>query len=431
MANLPNEIVGEIFTVPPEERIQERTISFHAINPFAYTDSSSRLYMASSHISQSLVLCHGEERIIQSGLDHQFGENTFSVKIEEDCYVLGVVPRYKTLNSDDDVVEIFIFVETVSGKYDVYNIPHYFSLHQYFGFEYIKDKKQLLSLPAGTFLKEGTVLADSPSVHENSGLALGVNANICLTNLPPTAQDGVVISESLAHRLSYKTFETRTIEFGSNKFLLNIYGDDENYRGFPELGELINQDSMLAALRETDEKMSLCLTSKEDLKHYDVDLDHCVYVNSPGSVIENKFGQFKTGKIVDIKAWCNQKAKKNNLYVNTLGTTMDHVAKLKYFYQDVWEFYRGVIKEKSNGSNKREDGSLNLSPRLHSLIFESMVHCDVEQDKKILLSNRYTPLDVFRIEFTIENYITPTTGWKISDYNGSKSVILRPIQLTY
>lgn len=418
MASLPNEIVGEIFDISPEERIQERTISFHAINPFAYTDSSSRLYMASAHISQSLVLCHGEERIIQSGLDHQFGENTFSVKIEEDCYVIDVVPRYKTGNGDADIVEIYVFVETVNGKYDVYSIPHYFSLHQRFGFEYVADREKILQMMKGTFLKEGTILADAPCVYENSGLGLGLNANICLTNLPATAQDGVVISESLAKKFAYKTYETRAIEFGSNKFLLNLYGDDENYRGFPELGELINQDSLLAVLRETNESMALSQTSKTDLKHYDVDLDQCVYVSAPGEVIENENGKFYSGRVVDIKAWCNSKAKKNNLYTTTLGTTLEHVNKLKYFYQDVWEVYQGILKGKSNATNKREDGSLNISPRLYSLVFDAMVHSDVEPDKKILLSNRYAPLDVYRLEFVVEHYVIPTVGSKISDTNG-------------
>lgn len=418
MASLPNEIIGEIFNIPPDERIVEETISVHAYNPFAYNDSSARLYMASSHISQSLVLCHGEERIIQSGLDHQFGENTFSVKVEEDCYVIAVVPRFKTPNGESDVVEIFVFVETVSGQYDVYAIPHYFTLHQYFGFEYVTDKAKLLSLPERTFLPKGTILADAPCVYENSGLGLGLNANICLTNLPATAQDGVVISESLAKKFAYKTFETRTIEFGSNKFPLNIYGDDENYRGFPELGELINQDSLLAVLRDNDESMSLCLTSKEDLKHHDVDLDHCVYVSAPGQVIQNENGTFRSGRVVDIKAWCNPKAKKNNLFVTTLGTTQEHVNRSRYFYQDIWEVYQKVIKGNLKTVNKREDGSWNLTPRLHTLIFEAMVHCDAEQDKRILLSYRYAPLDVYRLEFVIEHYVIPTVGSKISDFNG-------------
>lgn len=424
MANLPNKIIGEIFDIPEEQKIREETLSFHALNQFGYCDSSPRSYMASLHMSQSLVLPHGDEKIIQSGLDHQFGENTFSIKIEEDCYFRGVVERYKSINDNEEPIEILVFVETVSGQFDVYSIPHYFSLQQPFGFEYKTDKQALLSLPLGTLLKEGTVLADSPSVKKNSGLGLGVNANIALVTIPGTAQDGVIMSESMARKLSYKIFETRTIEFGSNKYPLNIYGDDNEYRGFPEIGEFINEDSLLAVLRETNDSMNLCLTSKNDLKNFDTNLDHCVYVKSPGKIVQNEYGTFKSGRVVDIKAWKNPKAKKNNIFPNTLGKTIEHVNKLTYFYQDVYKFYKENIEKNARPMNKREDGSLNISPRLNSLIIEAMrgVYGD---DRKILLSHRYTPLDVYRIEFTIEHYISPQLGHKISDFNGGKGVIVQ------
>ena len=42
-------------------------------------------------------------------------------------------------------------------------------------------------LRAGDILKAGTILADSPGVKEGGGYGYGVNANLCLLNIPETA----------------------------------------------------------------------------------------------------------------------------------------------------------------------------------------------------------------------------------------------------
>lgn len=98
--------------------------------------------------------------------------------------------------------------------------------------------------------------------------------------------------------------------------------------------------------------------------------------------------------------------------------------KLKYFYQNVYSFYQEVIVKNARARNYRDDGSINLSPQLHSLIFEAK-RAVVGDEQRITLSHRYTPIDVYRIEFTIEHYISPQLGHKISDFNGGKGVIVQ------
>lgn len=413
-----------VFTIDPLDKVTEQTVGAHALNPFVVHNSSPRSYMYTSHLSQIVVLRNGKEKIVQSGLDHQFGDCTFSVKIEEDCFFVDSIEKYSSYDKSKNPSEIIIFVETVSGKYDYYIIPYYFSLHQYFGFEYKYDIETIRSFKRGQFLPKGTILADSPAVKKNSGYAYGVNGNIALIGLPSTAEDGVVISESFAKELTCEIFETRTLKFGSNKFLLNIYGDDENYKGFPSIGEMINEDGLLAVLRSNDETLTPALTSKDDLKNYDPTFDHCIYMSEGGKVIDINGEKVKSGVVVDISFYNNPKAKqKNNVYPYTLGETTELVDDFKNYYKSIIDVYEERMKKNSKSNNKRKDGTINLSERLSKLISEAFTISD-RYDQKIPLTHRQVPLDVFHGEFTIKYVVVPTVGNKITDSNGAKGVIV-------
>ena len=102
-----------IFDIDPDLKVKEELVGIHSTGPFTPQDSSARSYMASSHISQSLTLNHGEDKIIQTGLEKQLGENTFSIKFPEDSRIVKVIPRYRGLssNSINKVVEYTIILE--------------------------------------------------------------------------------------------------------------------------------------------------------------------------------------------------------------------------------------------------------------------------------------------------------------------------------
>ena len=128
-----------IFDIDPDLKVKEELVGIHSTGPFTPQDSSARSYMASSHISQSLTLNHGEDKIIQTGLEKQLGENTFSIKFPEDSRIVKVIPRYRGLssNSINKVVEYTIILEDLEhNRLDILNVPFFHSTHPYFGFKY-------------------------------------------------------------------------------------------------------------------------------------------------------------------------------------------------------------------------------------------------------------------------------------------------------
>lgn len=411
----------KIFDIDPDLRVREEFCSIHAINPFVTETSSARSYMASSHISQDLTILHGEERIIQTGVEKQFGANTFSKKVEEDSRAIAVIPRYRGLTADSvrEQTQLLLITQNLeTNEYDCIDVPHFFSLHQYFGFPYIKNKEVLDRLTSGTFLPKGTILADSPTVSENSGYKFGINANVALVSLPETAEDGVVISESTAKKLSYKVFETRVVEFGEKSFPLNIYGDDKEYKAFKEIGEYLGDDSVVMVTRDYDPLLSPALTSVYDTQTFDPRFDNAIYARGPGEQLDAGDYTVSNGLIVDIKVYHNPKFKKD-IYTGTTDGIQKYINGLKQYYTDILKIYE-EIKEEHYKWNKNYD--VPISPRFHRLIVEAFAIVN-PQNHKIAYTYRADPIDIYRMEFTIEYTIIPGKGSKITDLYGSKGVI--------
>ena len=405
----------------------EELVGLHSMNPFIREVSSSRGYMESTHFSQSCTPIFGEEKIIQTGLEKQFGRNTHSKKTESDVRVIAIIKRYSGIGEDsvDKVVEhLVITQDVITGEVDFISIPYYNKLHIDFGFKY-ELKDELLNLRPGDVLPKDTILADSPAVSKNSGYKYGVNANVCLINLPETAEDGVIISQNLAEKLTYRSYETRAIEFGSKAFPLNIYGDDKVYKPFPEIGEKVGEKVILCALRDYDTGLSTALTSFNDVRDFNPMFDKAMYVKGPGKDIKIRGQEFTTGRVVDVKVYTNPKYKKE-VYSGVSGYVDRYANALKKYYKDILDVYENIKKE-HYGWNKNTN--VLLSNKFHRLIIDAMALAG-NDSKRINYSSRNEVMDLYRVEITVEYIGLGSNGTlnisnKISDSHGSKGVIVQ------
>ena len=402
-----------IFDIDPDLKVKEELVGIHSTGPFTPQDSSARSYMASSHISQSLALNHGEDKIIQTGLEKQLGENTFSIKFPEDSRIVKVIPRYRGLssNSINKVVEYTIILEDLEhNRLDILNVPFFHSTHPYFGFKYDWKKDVIDTLSVGDIVNKGTILADSPTKSNGKNWGNGVNANIALISLPETTEDGAVISESLAKKLSYTVFETRVIEFGNNNFPLNIYGDENNYKPFPDIGEFVNEDSVIMVLRDYEERLSPALAGRYDVNEFNPLFDRAVYVRGPGEI--TKDGNIK-GQVVDIKVYTNPKAK-HDVYTGTTEGIDKYVNSLKMYYQDILDVYRQKLDEYYS---IHKNYNLPLSSELHNVIKEAYAVVNPD-NRKLGYTFRSDPMDLYRVEIKIMYTVVPGIGHKLSDEHG-------------
>lgn len=415
MAKRPNQIVLHPEHHNKELEIREELVGLHSNNPFIRETSSSRGYMSSSHLSQAIPIYHGDEKIIQSGLEKQFAANTFSKKIDRDARIIKVIPRYRGLSSNTVTVTvehlvIVEYTDTDVGEYDCIRIPYFHQTHVEFGFQYKKNEDLLNSIKPGDVLQAGTIFADAPTVRENSGWALGCNANLALIGLPETAEDGMIISNELAEKMSYDVYETKIISFGSNKFPLNLYGDENNYKPFPEIGELVNPDSVLCALRDYNTELSPALCSRKDVRTYDTIFDHCTYVKGPGKVLDILGEKVASSQVVDIKVYTSPKYKKD-VYAGTSDMLDKYVNSLKTFHQDIIDVYEELNREHYR---RYKNNDIQLTPRFHRLIIESMAICG-KASNKLTYSFKNEPLDLYTCFITLKNRVILGIGNKCSD----------------
>ena len=386
-----------------------------AINPFASQASSSRLVMFASHISQRLVIEAPDEKRITTGVEQEFAKYTFSIKMPENGRILKIIDRYPegisvdSLQYNPETVVIYEVEET--KEIDFFSIVRHTTLHQYFGFSY-KFTDAINELRPGAYIKKGTIFADSPAVAENNGYMFGLNVNVAFMSVPGVTEDGMVISSDILHKLKFKVYETRVVNVGSNSFPLNLYGSVDKYKPFMNIGEYLNDDGLLMTLRAYNEDLYPVDTSIYDVMEPDYLFDKGMYVRNG------------RGRIVDIKVVTNNN-KNRRMPVEISEFIYKYEKALRTFHQNLLDAEGEIRRERHR---KYRDDHVNISPRLHRLLVESLVVTDYTNaatKQTLNLSHRKDPLDEYRIEFVIEYEITPQIGFKLSDSQGGKGVICK------
>jgi DNA-directed RNA polymerase beta subunit len=397
--------------VKVENQIHRELMGVSSLNPWDGHDSSSRKQMFASHLSQALVINGSTERFCQTGMEREYGKYTFSIKVPGDINsqggieVIRVIERYPAKIGPDSIKfnpQTVVLYEDINNKeIGIINIPSYCSYHQYFGFEY-KAKSALSDIRAGAFIQAGTILLDSPSITDNGGYKFGAECNMAFMSHPAVSEDGIMISRDVLKRFGFKTYENRAVEYGCKRFPLNLYGDAENYKPFPDIGDRIRKDGILIGLRSYDTELGAVEQGINDLMEPDFIFDKLTYAGGEG------------GRIVDIRV---QHSGRFNQEI--VGANID--AQADKYDGARTHFFHEIVNEYNRLKRTRGD-SLRLTPEFHRLVVEALSVIDSDPQHLTKLY-RQTPLDDYRIEFVIEYDVVPTIGFKMTGCHGNKGVI--------
>lgn len=392
-----------------KETVHSEHLGIHSINPYATYNASSRNVMFSSHLGQRLVIEGGDEEIIQTGVSREYGKYTFAVRMPVDGTIINIIQKYPQSVSKNSLSfnpeTILIYEARETKEIDYISIPYHNTLHQYFGYKYKLNDEAMDLIRHNGNIPKGTVFADTPCITENGGYKLGVNLNTAFMSHPSVAEDGVAISKSTAEKLKFRTFDTRIVSFGSKSFPLNLYGDLDNYKPFPEIGDYIRDDGILMMLRDYDLDTVPVNFHPYSCMEPDMIFDAATYVRGP------------TGRIVDIEVIGNNNNNKN--LPEQMRGQIDR-------YKDAYiRFCQEIVNTdlKIRHDRKRSYGSdsVKLSHRLHRLITDCLAVINYNQDRynqKLTLRYKNAPIDEYRVSFVIETIITPDQGYKLTDFVG-------------
>jgi len=394
------EKYGDLFKEKdPDLKLRQELFSMQALNPFIIYNSSPRGLMMSSHIAQLVVLNKPEKNIVQTSLDRDLAKYVISAKFLHDVEIVDVIKRYNGWYGEAANTEyVIIYRRLEDGVYDTMSIKRFNKFHTHFGFEY----KFLIdpdTMYPGQIFKKDTYIAVPPTIlNEDMDYGIGLNANVAMITLPEVAEDGVIVSESYCKRMAFKIFETRILHVDPEEILLNLYGDDNNYKPFPEIGEKINENGILMATRKINDDALLGLITTKELRKVNPIFDNAVYAD---------------GKVIDIKVYKNYK---NKIIAKEPDEFVDkYVVSLEDFYRRILDTYNNIKR-----SNREEP---ELTAKMSKDIATAYAITD-SANGRLKKVYRKDEINLYRIEIVVEKELIPTVGYKITDLHGGKSVII-------
>ena len=390
----------EIETYLNKLSIDPKLLGLTSLNQFSLNNSSPRGVMMLSQLSQAISLTNGDERIVQSGLETKLIDTLFKKQIKNESKLLAVIPKYRgVVKGDvDALIEVtLIYKDLITDTIEHMKIPRFDKHSNYFGFEY-NWSDQLNNMEYGEILPAGTMLAQPKSV-ENDGYKFGANVNACLVSMHEVGEDAIIISESCREKFRFKLWETRRISFGGDVIPLNLYGDENEYKIFPDIGERVHDSGILMATRKFDEMLAPSLFSDKALREPNELFDECTYVRG------------RSGLVVNVEVIHTPKTRRTVFFSNTEDQA--------YKYSEALNRYNMQILNSCTDIKNDFGGNITYGNSLHRELVEIMALNEPD------LENLYRkePMNTFSIEITVEYDMLPREGYKLSGLSGDKGII--------
>jgi hypothetical protein len=329
--------------------------------PNANKCNSNRMVMLCSHIAQAPVLANkdgGEFPLVNTRFENQIGKHSSGYKRADlDMTVIKFFHRNKN--------NYYTLVLREDGIYDIIERQETFWLTEKYGYKY---NNYIDNYGEGEIIEKDSVLYANTSYDEEMNLCYGRNlAAAFFAYKDLTHEDAIIISESAAKKMSYYSVSKCVININTNDILLNLYGDDENYKPFPNIGEKIKSQTLLARRRIIYDKI---LTDLRDLT----------------TVKQGDDVFYLKGEVIDIKVYCNEDVDKLR--------DLPYYSQLIDYIDEDYVFYNEVVNELYDLVEGKTDLCSNELIRFYN-----------ECKKRIDENNYYTyqsnKFDNIMVEFTV------------------------------
>lgn len=372
---------------------------------FMCNDSASRLVMVGNHLSQALVLEGATTARVKSGMEREYAENTFNIKMPTTGRILRIIKRYGTKDTASRPPELLILFEDLEEKVKgnsvmgCVSIVGYHTKHQNYGFKYA-FQHSIKALAKGEIVPKDTILAKSPNVHSSGDWTYGIEANVAYMSIPQIIEDGFVVSESFCKKMTTTSLGNRMISWGRNRIPLNLYGDKDNYRPFPEIGMQIRPDGLVFATRELDPMLGVVDLSPEKLMTPSTVFDDCCY-GPPGA------------EVYDIRVLQDLTLSQRATPIGMDTQVRRYAMAQSAFYSDVVDAWESFRRE------HYRHGNVKASDELHRLLAQDCYADNPNSvDRPVPRTYRATPLDEWTVDIRFVRRVVPTVGFKITARHG-------------
>lgn len=393
---------------PNRTEIKLEFVGTAGINPLITNNSSPRSVMDSSHMASRVSLITPEPVIVQTGIEYELGKYINDVRTEHNCIVKASIPKYPNGLLNTETMLIVEYEKNNQLWLDLIEVPEYKSSHGYFGYK-LTPTAEFLNMEYNSTFPADTVLAAAASYGEEGTYNYSVNANVAFMSHPSVAEDGIVVSESFLDRLKFTMVTKRIINLTKETIPLNIYGDKNNFKFLPDIGEPVRPDGLLCATRDRNDWFSVVEMNDENISTIDSTFDNPVYVP------KNSF-------VTDITIIRGNYGKEE--FPSSITNQLDRYAEEQIvYYKNIVSRYENILAEKK--AMYGETNSIRQTGRLRRFITDCMAKIKAATTGKIKLTYRKLPIDQHRIEVTVCSVVRPNIGFKLTDVHASKGVICR------
>lgn len=352
--------------------------------------SGNRANMFTTHEEHVVGTINPETPNYATSFEKPYGKYTDSYKIADaDYLVVAAIPKYEKFPMFNYV---YVVKNVKTNVYDIVYMQHYETLAENRG--YLRPYTEADYFKPGQTIPKGTTMLRSESHDLYGNYRYGFNARVIGLSIPETEEDGILICKEFAEEhLSFYDFSIYFVPLNNNDILLNLYGDDNEYKCIPDLGEKI-KNGILYAKRTINYQNATAELTNNALKH----------IFTSDSVCHGN------GYIADIDVWINDPEQ----FLNS-----GNKSQIYKYYMEQMEYYQTIfnVLDPIVNTNKRSNWQYT-----HMLI-------DLyDQARNYLSKNTHFDENNNTFEFGMLKIVvyekkTALDGFKITDRYGSKGVI--------
>ena len=376
--------------------------------PFLQHTSSQRVSMFASHIVQALPPEYAEHPYLFTGYENIIGRYTFNrTERDQEIFVVDVIPKYiervgiRQIKINPRLTVIYI------GRED--GLVHYFHHDTYTcgtdGYGYDNTWSHTSMLKPDMLIPKDVEFSRSPSKIGKNGYGMGTNVNVAFLSLPEVNNDAFLISDRMARKFTTKFYSTVEFDIHPDQVPLNLYGDDEEHKFLPDIGEYVREDGILCGFRSPTDS-----TFVSDM----------MSLNTPHVLHDDLYYVSPNSQIVDIEFHASPLRNKVRTDKNLFVQVDKYLQPYVKYWQRIWNNYQELKKKE-----------IPLSPEFNTLATRAGAFImayglrpqgmNRKPDIKLCKGREKIEYIHCKIVYKKDRLVAP--GFKLSDRYGAKGVV--------
>ena len=382
--------------------------------PYAEKTTSQRLVMWSGVTTQWIVVHGAQHPQAFTSFETEWRKYTYDETYREhDGTVYETVPKFKT-EGDFQIVNpettVFYTYEENGDTYlDYFMVPLYTKLSEGFGYKNYQMNKQFLQ--QGSRIPKDMRFYQSGAEIKNNMYGMGVNARSAAVNFHNTVEDSFWITERLQEQLRHTVINRVSLSLNRSQVMLNIFGDDTEYKVIPDAGQSVGDEGALCAIRDLHDQTFFADINSQALQTIQEAHDKIIPKYPESTVVDiSVFVDHKLAGELDLD---------NGIY-SQLGR---YYRQHQRYYDHIIEIYRRAdaegfkLTERTNTLFYR---AMSLSNRNH---LQGPNFGKSGRASKIQLCEKSAPIGFMRLEITLAYDRVPSIGDKVTGRFGDKGTI--------